>query len=265
MIIRNDIVWDTGAIHPHICHEYHSIKEGHCYLAPSPLLLLFIVVCVAMMGCKSDKVNGTRSPIVPLLDTIVHVEKQKTIRAIDHDTMQWQEITEESGIYLDIRYATENNFTKKQIYSCGRCFLRPTMAKKVLTLQRNIHDRYRLDLKLYDCYRPRPAQQKLWDIVPDARYVTPPHRGSMHNRGLAIDVTLVSEDGEELDMGTPYDYFGPEAYTTNTTLPKEVLKNREILTKMMEIHGIKGIRTEWWHYSLKSEKAELAEWEWECN
>lgn len=121
-----------------------------------------------------------------------------------------------------------------------------------------------MSLKLFDCYRPRPAQQKLWNIVPDARYVTPPNKGSMHNRGLAVDITLIDKDGNELEMGTEYDFFGQEAYTTNTALPKDILKNRKILTKLMNIHGMKGIRTEWWHFSLKSEKAPLDEWEWEC-
>ena len=66
-------------------------------------------------------------------------------------------------------------------------------------------------------------------------------------------------------MGTEYDFFGEEAYTTNINLPSEVLKNRKILTKLMAIHGIKGIRTEWWHFSLKTEKAALDSWEWECD
>ncbi len=186
------------------------------------------------------------------------------VKVYDYDTLVWKEITEESGVILDIRYATENNFTKKQIYPCPRCFLRPAMAEKILTLQRDIKSRYSMNLKLFDCYRPRPAQQRLWDIVPDARYVTPPSKGSMHNRGLAVDVTLTDEAGHELDMGTEYDFFGYEAYTTNKDLPQEVLKNRNILTKLMNVHGIKGIRTEWWHFSLKTEKAPLDEWEWEC-
>lgn len=222
--------------------------------------LFFIVI---LCGCKDSK------PTATIIDTDkdaeIEVETSPPEAIVyDYDTTAWKEITEESGVILDIRYATENNFTEKQIYPCPRCFLRPVMADKILTLQKDIKARYGMSLKLFDCYRPRPAQQKLWDIVPDARYVTPPSKGSMHNRGLAVDITLIDENGEELDMGTEYDFFGYEAYTTNRDLPKEVLKNRSILTKLMNVHGMKGIRTEWWHFSLKTEKAELDAWEWEC-
>ncbi len=221
------------------------------------------ILLIGILGCKnSENKNHVDEVVTEPIPEEVILPKKKI--QIDYDTAQWKEITEQSGVVLDIRYATENNFTKKQIYPCPRCFLRPVMAEKILALQSDIKRKYGMSLKLFDCYRPRPAQQKLWDIVPDARYVTPPSKGSMHNRGLAVDITLVDKDGNELDMGTEYDFFGPEAYTTNTTLPEEVLKNRKILIKLMEIHGMKGIRTEWWHFSLKTEKAALDDWEWGC-
>lgn len=224
--------------------------------------VFFLLVIASIISCNSQKEN-------PKIDDGVNVDDidspvSKEIKEIDYDVSQWEEITEDDGAILDIRYATDNNFTEKQIYPCGRCFLRPELATRIKTLQKDIHKRYGMSLKFFDCYRPRPAQQKLWDIVPDARYVTSPAKGSMHNRGLAVDITLVDKDGEDLDMGTPYDFFGPAAYTTNTDLPEEVLKNRKILTKMMDIHGLKGIRTEWWHFSLKTVQAPLDDWEWAC-
>lgn len=234
----------------HTCSQ--SIFFSFCWIC------LFILA-----GCKESKPKN--EPQARPLEFDIIEEPSIEIVKIDYDTTQWKEITEQSGVVLDIRYATDNNFTKKQIYPCPRCFLRPVMADKILKLQKDIKIKYGMSLKLFDCYRPRPAQQKLWDIVPDARYVTPPKKGSMHNKGLAVDLTLMDENGEELDMGTEYDFFGREAYTTNTDLPEEVLKNRKILTKLMNVHGIKGIRTEWWHFSLKSEKAALDSWEWECD
>jgi len=227
-----------------------------------PTYVLFSLL-IGAFGCKNSehKIVADEEATEPIVEEM-NIKPQ--IVQIDYDTSEWKEVTEQSGVVLDIRYATENNFTKKQIYPCPRCFLRPVMADKILKLQSDIKRKYGMSLKLFDCYRPRPAQQKLWDIIPDARYVTPPNKGSMHNRGLAVDITLVDKDGNEMDMGTEYDFFGPEAYTTNTTLPEEVLKNRKILTKLMEVHGLKGIRTEWWHFSLKTEKAALDKWEWEC-
>ena len=237
------------------------MKYTHLFVSSIALTILIIF----STGCKHDQDSANKQKSDPITEkTTAITEPIKEKITMDYDTSQWKEITELDGAILDIRYATDNNFTKKQIYPCPRCFLRPVMADKILTLQKDIQKKYGMSLKLFDCYRPRPAQQKLWDIVPDARYVTPPNKGSMHNRGLAVDITLVDKNGEELDMGTEYDFFGREAYTTNTNLPKDVLKNRKILTKLMEIHGLKGIRTEWWHFSLKTEKAPLDSWEWAC-
>ena len=125
-------------------------------------------------------------------------------------------------------------------------------------------NRYKLRIKIFDCYRPRPAQQKLWDIVPNASYVTPPTKGSMHNRGVAVDITLTDLDGIPLDMGSAYDHFGVEAHTDNLNHSEEVLNNRRLLKTMMNEIDFKGIRTEWWHYSFQKHSYELSDWEWAC-
>ena len=176
----------------------------------------------------------------------------------------FSEITVNDGITIDIKYATKDNFTKKVIYPCGRCYLRPEVADKIVKAHEWLQKKHGLGLKMFDCYRPRPAQQRLWDVVPDPDYVTPPAKGSMHNRGLAVDLTLVDAKGKELDMGTPYDFFGKEAHTDNTSLPAEVLKNRNLLKQALTAQGFSGIRTEWWHFSLNI-SAPLSDWEWPCN
>jgi D-alanyl-D-alanine dipeptidase len=224
------------------------------------LFLLFISI---LYSCNSDKSQDQKPAEVIKADSISKTDKD--FDSIDFDVSQWEEITQKDGIILDLKYATKDNFTKKQIYNCGRCFLRPELASRIKRLQNDIKKRYGLSLKLFDCYRPKPAQQKLWDIVPDEKYVTNPSKGSMHNRGLAVDITLVNKDEEELDMGTEYDFFGRRAHTNYYDLPEQVLKNREVLSKMMNIHGLKGIQSEWWHYSLLTEKAPLDDWEWPCN
>lgn len=233
------------------------------------VMLLVLVICLGLSSCKM-KTDSDQSAVSDNELSNKPTEEITIEKVIDYDTTMWSEITKESGIVLDLRYATDQNFTKKQIYDCPRCFLRPELATKMLQLQKEIKERYGYSLKMFDCYRPRPYQQRLWDIVPDARYVTPPSKGSMHNRGLAVDITLVDSSGAELDMGTDFDHFGYKAYTNNTNLPEDVLKNRKILTKLMNIYGLKGIRTEWWHYSLrsgtalKSGSAPLDEWVWDC-
>jgi len=227
-------------------------------------LALVAFLCFICSSCSTKK-EEKKNQLTPKLITEKQA-KSEIDHSFDFDTTEWFEITSDmKGITLDIRYASNNNFTKQQIYPCGRCFFRPELGEKIKQLGKDVAMRYGMTLKIFDCYRPAPAQQKLWDIVPDARYVTPPSKGSMHNRGLAIDVTLINKEGKELDMGTAYDFFGIEAHTDNFNHSDNVLKNRKILKELFNAHGLSGIRTEWWHFSLQSEKAPLDSWEWNCD
>lgn len=167
------------------------------------------------------------------------------------------------GIRLDIRYATTHNFTKAQIYDCPRCLLRPAAAAAIVQAHR-ILQKKGLGLKMFDCYRPRPYQQRLWDKVPNPDYVTPPAKGSMHSRGAAVDLTIVDKNGKELDMGTEYDFFGKEAHTDYTGHPAQVQANRDLLRKTLEQAGFKGIRTEWWHFSFQGHDFPLSSYVWPC-
>jgi len=166
-------------------------------------------------------------------------------------------------IRLDIRYATTDNFTKAKIYDCPACLLRPEAAAAVVKAHQSLQ-KQGLGLKMFDCYRPRPYQQRLWDKVPNPDYVTPPTKGSMHSRGAAVDLTIVDAQGKELDMGTTYDFFGVEAHTDNMKLPKKVLENRRLLTQTLNAVGLKGIRTEWWHFSYQGKTYELSDYVWPC-
>ncbi len=187
------------------------------------------------------------------------------VPVIDYDTTQWTELIRlDSSILLDLRYATANNFMEQRVYDCGRCFYRPKVARALLAVHREL-GRQGLGLKMYDCYRPAPYQQRLWDILPDARYVARPSRGSLHSRGAAADLTVVERaTGEELDMGTGYDFFGEAAYTTTTGLPAEVLANRALFQAAMRRQGFGTIRTEWWHFNFLGQRYPLSEWVWPC-
>lgn len=208
---------------------------------------------------KQDK-KSEQEPVKEEKPAVADMDakEESDILAVD-----FKEITSENGILLDIKYATKDNFTKKVIYPCGRCYLRPGVAKKIEAAHQWLKNEHNKGLKMFDCYRPRPAQQRLWDVVPDPDYVTPPAKGSMHNRGLAVDLTLVDQNGKELNMGTPYDFFGKEAHTDNTSLPAAVLENRQLLKQAMIAQGFSGIRTEWWHFSI-NDSAPLSDWEWPC-
>lgn len=228
-------------------------------------LIISVLFFIFFLACREKAQQISPSQIKPSpVEQPLESKIGKKIRQ-DYNMDHWAELTVDEGFLLDLKYSTKDNFTQQVIYPCPRCFLRPELAIKLKQLQADINKRYGWSLKLYDCYRPRPAQQRLWDIMPNPSYVTPPHKGSMHNRGFAIDVSLVDRDGVEFDMGTPFDHFGKKAHTDHTDLPSHVLKNRSILQKLMSLHGLSGIRTEWWHYSYRSAKAPISDWEWPCN
>lgn len=167
------------------------------------------------------------------------------------------------SISIDIKYASTDNFTHTQIYDCGRCLLRTEAAEALVKVHKSLQKKG-LGLKMYDCYRPRPYQQRLWDKVPNPDYVTPPAKGSMHSRGAAVDLTLVDAQGKELEMGTPYDYFGKEAHTDYLQHPKKVLQNRNTLRDALLEQGFKGIRTEWWHFSYQKRSFPFSSALWKC-
>ena len=183
----------------------------------------------------------------------------------DYDTKQWTELTTlDNTIALDLCYATTDNFVKAKMYDCGRCFLRPEAAKAIAKAHKILKIKGLGGLKMFDCYRPRPYQRRLWDKMPNSNYVTPPWKGSQHTRGLAADLTIIDKEGKELDMGTPFDTFSEKAHSDSKNLPKQVLENRKILRGVMESVGFKGIRTEWWHFSYTIKGYELSDWVWKC-
>ncbi len=162
-----------------------------------------------------------------------------------------------------MKYATAENFVKKKMYDCPRCFLRPEVAQAVVRAHRSLQQKG-LGLKLYDCYRPLPVQWELWNTVSIPGYVADPRKGSMHNRGSAVDLTIVDAQGQELPMGTAFDFFGPEAHYAYAQLPDSVRQNRILLRETMAAQGFRPIRTEWWHFSFSRKNYALSDMLWKC-
>lgn len=151
-------------------------------------------------------------------------------------------------IQLDIRYATSNNFIHQKVYESARCELREDVAQRLLEAEHEF-ERSGVGLKLFDCYRPLSVQKKFWALVPDERYVANPAKGSRHNRGAAVDATLIwLSDGSELAMGTDFDDFSERAHRDYRQLSPEVLGNRKMFERVMGNHGFVGLPTEWWHF-----------------
>lgn len=170
------------------------------------------------------------------------------------------------GFAYDIRYATTNNFLKEAFYPCEACYLRTEVAK-ALKLANDYFCEKGYKILLYDCYRPVSAQKKMWAVYPDPQYVANPYTsGSVHNRGAAIDLSLVKLDGSPVDMGTDHDHFGKEAHVDYTDLPPEVLNNRKLLQEGLKLYGFEPIRTEWWHFNYKKNYGyEIIDFDFDCN
>ena len=165
---------------------------------------------------------------------------------------------------FDMKYATPDNFLKQAVYDCGECYLRKSTAKALVKANEEFKSLgYRI--KLFDCYRPLSVQKKMWKILPGTHYVANPAKGSKHNRGAAVDLTLVDAQGKELDMGTPFDFFGKKAHQTCTTLPKKVLENRKLLKGVLNKYNFKSIFSEWWHYEYRPEmQSKVEDFQWQC-
>ena len=185
---------------------------------------------------------------------------------VKNDTIkEWAEIKFDSlGIINKMAYATPNNFMGQQVYPCARCFLRPEVAKALEEANEIAKDKGVM-LVIYDCYRPYGYQQKMYEIVNNPRYVAPPGKGSNHNRGQAVDLTLANEKGELLDMGNPFDDFSELSCYDNDSISEQAKKNRKLLRKIMIKAGFKPYNNEWWHFDYKKKKYETSDFRWDCN
>jgi D-alanyl-D-alanine dipeptidase len=157
------------------------------------------------------------------------------------------------SIIVDIPYATSRNFTHKKLYPVNRALLRKPVALALAGVQKNLRKRC-LGLKVWDAYRPLSVQKYMWTLVPDPRYVADPRKGSKHNRGAAVDVTLVDSSGKELAMPTGFDDFSPRAGRNYMKASEEALKNRKLLEAAMKAGGFIPFPSEWWHFDFRNWK-----------
>ena len=153
-------------------------------------------------------------------------------------------------LLIDIRYATADNFTGAPVYKAARCFLHPEAAehlKKAQALAATLGLRF----KIFDAFRPIEVQQALWNHTPDPNFLSEPGVGSTpHCRGVAIALTLIDSEGNELDMGTGFDAFTHKSHHGNLEITPKAQQNRFTLMGIMITAGWDFYRNEWWHYQL---------------
>ena len=212
-----------------------------------------LVVTLLLFSCKAKYLDSKITP------------EQQNIE-LQIDTSAFVNLKNFSSDFVfEMKYATSDNFLKESVYPCAECFLQAKTVKHLLEANKEFMAMgYRI--KIYDCYRPKSIQRKMWKIVPDANYVANPKKGSIHNRGGAVDITLVDSLGVELDMGTKFDFFGEEASHNYLNLPENILKNRLLLKEIILKNNFKSFDSEWWHYNLKgSNKDKIYNLKWKCN
>lgn len=211
-----------------------------------PFALLCTFLCI--VSCKSQ--------------TIVSDIQKKNNPIINDTTFVNLKEYSQDFVY-DMKYATPDNFLKAKVYDCAECFLRLKTVNALVEANKKFMEKgYKI--KIFDCYRPLDIQKKMWKIISNPEYVANPAKGSIHNRGGAVDITLVDSKGKELDMGTSFDFFGVEASHNYQNLSTAVKQNRILLKTTMVNSGFNSFDSEWWHYNLKSglnDKVSNAKWD----
>lgn len=174
---------------------------------------------------------------------------------------EFKDLSKLPGVKIDLRYASENNFTGKNLYGdFKKAFLHESAYKKLEKAISHLHKNHPgHNLLILDALRPRSVQIILFSKVegtPQESYVANPKKGSVHNYGLAVDLTVVDKKGKEIDMGTPFDDFTDLAqpryedkFLAEKKLTARQISNRKILREAMEAGGFKSIPNEWWHFN----------------
>lgn len=153
-------------------------------------------------------------------------------------------------IALDIRYATTNNFMKQVMYPEARAFAREPVVEQLKKVQQALRKKG-FGLKIYDAYRPFAITLAFYEKASDKNFVASPYAGSKHNRGCAIDLTLIDyQTKKEVPMPTLYDSFAPEAAAKYEQLSPQLKKNRDFLIETMERYGFRVLHNEWWHFDF---------------
>ena len=195
---------------------------------------------------------------IPLLLTLLVLPVVLAAQTGNEELVNIKELIPD--IVLDVKYNTTDNFVTtytgepQKLYTTDECLVSRLVADRLILIQDSLRNRG-LGLKIFDGYRPRAVQWLMWETLPPQyqAFVANPATGSHHNRGAAVDVTLFDPaTGTELDMGTPFDFFGPEADIGYTGFSAQILANRYLLRDMMYWQGFTIYTAEWWHYQHPS-------------
>lgn len=205
---------------------------------------------IVLFGLISFSTCGVHAQDTPPMRVVRDIMTLKASIRSDSNNRMVDIITAIPGVSTDLRYATRHNFMNKRLYpAITTTYVRLPVAAALRNVQA-VLVKQGMALKIFDAYRPYAVTVNMWELIKDERYVANPKNGSGHNRGIAVDLTIINlQTGKELNMGTGFDNFSDTAHHSFMALTKEVTYNRTLLKTIMEKHGFKSLETEWWHYS----------------
>lgn len=210
---------------------------------------------LALFFFFSGAVNAQNKPLAIKKLVIVNSYNQYLASVKSNPNNELVEIKKAiPNIKLDIRYATKNNFMQQVMYKQARAFARKPVVESLKRIQTALNKKG-YGLKIFDGYRPYAITIEFYKKASDKNFVANPAKGSKHNRGCAIDLTLINlKTGKELLMPTPYDSFSAAAAAKYENVSPEAKKNRDFLIAIMAKYRMNVLENEWWHYDFSDWK-----------
>lgn len=234
--------------------KYKSIKEGMFMNCKYVAISVAIMIILGMTACgqKKNVITDKTIETVSIQETAVQeiITQEITTEKEPEDDEYVLVNKYIPDIYVELMYATDNNFTGVRIYDFTDAYLRYGTVKKLANVQKELKEQG-YSLKIWDAYRPFEAQQKLWEVYPGPNYVANPADGmKKHNLGGTVDITMVAADGTVISMPTEFDDFSLKADRNYSDIDnEEAVNNVMILQSAMENNGFTGYQGEWWDYS----------------
>jgi D-alanyl-D-alanine dipeptidase len=213
------------------------------------IVTIFFILLVSLAWAQDKQVLGVK-PVNGKASFYSMVDRDSLLAMIELKSLI-------PALQYELRYASSNNFTGQRLYpkNTHTTYLRRKPALALAKVAEDLKEKG-LGIKIWDAYRPYRTTVRFWKLIHDERFVANPSKGSGHNRGTAVDLTLVDlRTGKELEMPTPFDDFSAAAFHGAKNIDEKRIMNRLLLRTTMEKYGFLPLETEWWHYSWPGSSA----------
>ena len=232
-------------------HYLSNINSSHNHfiVIHKNIVTVFFTLLVSLAWAQADKMIKLK--LITEKESFRTMVKSDSLMAM----IELKRLIPEAQ--YDLRYASSKNFTGQRLYpkNTHTTYLRRKPALALAKVAEDLKEKG-LGIKIWDAYRPYRTTVRFWKLIHDERFVANPSKGSGHNRGTAVDLTLIDlKTGKELDMPTPFDDVSAAAFHGAKNIDDRKTRNRELLRTTMEKYGFLALETEWWHYSWPGSSA----------